>query len=220
MADKDTEKPNPVESELPDAEKQTAPASDDVREEVKEVLTAEQEAEKRGISVEQWQDVLHLIENAKKVDRDIFPEAEDLVLANFEFDGNGNIIVPGDFSLDDSTTTHLPKNLKVKGSLSLTSSEGLLALPEGLEVETFIELSFCDGMDEEKTLPYLFEMILAGKLNGAVLTSWNGALIKSKLPDGLHMDEVCANIVYKDKAILEDGYVAYKLEEAEMMMGN
>jgi len=113
--------------------------------------------------------------------------------------------------------THLPKNLKVKGSFSLTTSEGLTELPEGLEVDTFIELSFCDSLDEEKALPYLFERILAGKIKGAVLASWSSDLIRSLLPDGLHIDEQGANVIYMDDSILSDGYVAYKLEEAEMM---
>ncbi len=212
MADKDLEKTN-LEGKSVEVEKQDLHPVANIRIDINEALTAEQEAEKRGITVEQWQDVCHVIENVAKIDRDRFP-GEDIGHGSFEFDGNGNIIVPGDFSLDDSTVTRLPENLKVKGSFSLTSSEGLTTLPEGLEVDTFIELSFCDSLDEEKALPYLFEMILAGKIKGAVLASWN---IKSLLPDGLHIDEQGANVIYMDDSILSDEYVAYKLEEAEMM---
>ena len=180
MADKDLEKTN-LKRESVEVEKQDVPLVASIRVDIDEVVTAEQEAEKRGISVQQWQDVLHLIENAEKVDRDVYPDApEDLALTNFEFDGNGNIIVPGDLCLDDSTVTHLPKNLKIQGALYLSGAEHLFMLPEGLEVGTYIELGYFDLIDEEKELPYLFEMILAGKIKGAVLPSWDADLINLK----------------------------------------
>ncbi len=221
MISKDT-KPKGESERLAIEEQKAGPATD-TRANIGEALTAEQEAEKRGISVEQWRDVRHVIGTVKKVDRDRFKDAgPDLALGSFEFDGIGNIIVPGDLSLDDSTLTHLPKNLKVKGGLSLTSCEGLVLLPEGLEVETFLELSFCDGLDEKAALPYLFERLLAGKIKGIVLASWDTDYIKETLPEGLHIaglnpGEFNANVIYMDEAILEDEYIAYKIEEAEMM---
>jgi len=216
MVGKDSEKTN-LEGKSVEVKEQDLHPVPNIRADIDKTLTAEQEAEKRGISVEQWQDVCHMIGNVAEIDRDRFEDAgEDISHGSFEFDGNGNIIVPGDFSLDDSTVTHLPKNLKVKGSFSLTTSVGLIALPEGLEVGTFIELSFCDSLDIEKALPYLFERILAGKIKGAVLASWKTDLIKSLLPDGLHIDEHGANVIYMDDSILSDGYVEYKLGEAEM----
>ncbi len=206
------------EPEQPVTKEQDANPAADTRVNIDETLTAEQEAEKRGISVEQWRDVRHVIGTVKKVDRDRFKGAgPDLALDNFEFDGGGNIIVPGDLSLDDGGLTHLPKNLKVKGSLSLTSCAGLASLPEGLEVETFVELSFCNGLDAKETLPYLFERLLAGKIKAIVSASWKTDDIKANLPEGLHIDEFGANVIYMDEAILEDGYIEFKIMEAEMM---
>ncbi len=217
MVDKDLKRTN-LEGESAQVEKQEPHPVANIRADIDEALTAEQEAERRGISVQQWQDVCHMIENIAEVDRSRFKGAgEDISHGSFEFDGSGNIIVPGDFSLDDSTVTHLPKNLKVKGSFSLTTSAGLTELPKGLEVDTFIELTDCDNLDEKEALLYLFERILAGKIKGAVLASWKTKLIRRLLPDGLHMDEHGANVIYMDDGILSDGYVAHKLEEAEMM---
>lgn len=210
----DKEKPTSGEPEQLEAKEQDTQPSAEVRADVKNVLTAEQEAEKRGITLEQWEDVLHLIENTDKVDREAYPDApEDLSLAHFEFDGNGNIIVPGDLHLDDSAVTHLPKNLKIKEALYLSGSGQLSALPEGLEVGTYIELAHCNILDEEKELPYLFEMMSAGKLKAAILTDWD----IGELPEGLKMDDQDANVIYADESILSDPYIVSKLEEAEMM---
>lgn len=204
---------SPEGSELFDVEKQDERTVTNIRAEIDETLTAEQEAEKRGISLEQWQDVLHVIENVDIPKNTEHPPNVDH--NTFEYDGSGNIIVPGDLILSDNTSERLPINMKVGGSLYLNGSESLSTLSDGLEAE-IVDLSGCESLDQAKTLPYLFELLLSGKIKAALLGAWDSDQIKTMLPEGLSFEDG-ANIIYKDESMLEDEFLAFKIEEAAMM---
>ena len=195
-----------LEGETSEIENQDVNPIPDTREDTDEVLNAEQEAEKRGITVEQWMGVLHIIES------DV---TEEVNHNTFEYDGNGNIMVNGDLTLCDSGVERLPKNLKVKEGLYVNGSEALLELPLGLEAG-IIDLTFCDAMNEIREVPYIFERIQAGKIKAVIIASWNAYQMKNILPDGLKYIEG-ANVIYMDDSVLSDGYIEYKIEEAEMI---
>jgi hypothetical protein len=115
-------------------------------------------AEKRGISVEQWQDLLHMAEamgenrgwdqrkNGKT--EKVYGEKIEWIDIMFQFE-SGKIKSEGGLDLGYSRVsglTRLPKGLCVSGGLYLGNRKELTELPEDLEVEQLLDISHCTGL--------------------------------------------------------------------------
>ncbi len=106
------------------------------REDMTETLTDEQEAEKRGISVQQWKDLLHV---AKVAD-----EKKEWIDETFSFEAPGRIKVAEDLEIvGDEKLERLPDNLEVDGGLCLNMCTGLKKLPENLKVKSTLDIIAC-----------------------------------------------------------------------------
>ena len=106
-------------------------------------LMETEEAKERGISLEQWRDLLHVAEAKGK--------GKEWIAENFIFPVDGTIKTKGDLSFNSCTNlTKLPERLSVCGYLSLSGRTGLTILPEGLSVRNNLWLNDCKGL---KKLP-------------------------------------------------------------------
>jgi len=104
-----------------------------IRDKLEDMLSPEElEARKRGITVEQWQAVLHLAEAAGKT--------KEWIDEIFSFNGLGKIIVGTQLDLSGCTgLTHLPEGLEVWwGYLNIMGCTGLTQLPDDLDVRLLI----------------------------------------------------------------------------------
>ena len=153
------------------------------------------EASKRGISIKQWLDLLHVAKADGK--------SRKWIDETFTFPGGGKIEVERNLDLNLCTgLTTLPEGLEVGGGLYLSFCTGLTHLPEGLKVGGSLDLEACTSLT---TLP---EGLKVGKwldLEGctALITlpeglkvGWelhvNGCTGLTSLPEGL---EVGGNLV-------------------------
>jgi hypothetical protein len=131
-----TEAPS-VEQELPTERVQQVAELE--RESVEAILTAEQEAEKRGISTQQWLDLLHVAEAINK--------PKEWIDETFIFPGVGKIETKGNLDLRSCIElNNLPEKLSVGGSLDLGGCTGLTRLPEKLSVGGSLSLYNCTGL--------------------------------------------------------------------------
>ncbi len=117
----------------------------DARHNVDDMLSAEDEAKKRHITVQQWLSLLHFA--------DIKSENEKWIDKQFQFPGNGKITVDGDLNLnevgaevampelahlDPTLPTTLPEGLTVNGNLWLNHLTSLTGLPKDLSAEGIV----------------------------------------------------------------------------------
>lgn len=114
---------------------------DPVRDQVEHVLSPEEvEANKRGVTLKQWQDLLHMAE--------AMGETTEWIDRTFTFNRLGQIIVPTSLSFKNCTNlTRLPEGLEVWwGCLNLVGCTGLTGLPE----EFFAKLAWLsDDLQEQ-----------------------------------------------------------------------
>ena len=110
------------------------------REQVEEALSPEQEAKKRSITVEQWQDLLHVAEATGK--------EKEWIDETFTFPGDGKIKVVGDLNLSNTPVERLPEKLEIGGILALGAS--LKTIGEGLCVRQHMIAKNCVSLE---TLP-------------------------------------------------------------------
>jgi len=98
------------------------------------------EAAKRGITPQQWLDVLHIAEVCEK-DREWLDKT-------FVFPGDGTIRTSTFLHLKKRSLRRLPDHLKIKGKLNVTDCALFECLPSGLEVGKDLHIERCPLIEE------------------------------------------------------------------------
>ncbi len=145
------------------------------------VQNAVHEANKRGLDVRRWLDLLHMAESAGK--------EQGWIDDTFTFEG-GKIICEGDLKLRICTSLKsLPEGLHVGGILDLYNCESLTSLPKGLRVEKYLALEGCSKLqaDKHEVLLYLWGKIKNDEIKSLSLNKW--PLEDGDMPDNLHIKE-------------------------------
>jgi len=131
---------------------------------IRELLKTKEyaEAKKRGISIDQWSDLIRMAEE--------MGETEEWIDIFFVFPGHGRIRSDGGLWLEgESKIRALPSKLEVEGYLNLDGCTELAALPEGLKVSGDLNIMSCSGLTKlPNDLVVTEDIILSSRLNAEV----------------------------------------------------
>ncbi len=208
MADGNKETPSTTPKVLPDLIEIDGVQA--IRSHTEGILAPAKEAEKRGISLQQWQDLLHMAKANT--------QHSGWIDSQFDFDKTGRIIAKSSLYLRNCIKLNrLPEKLIVNGGLDLAGCTHLMSLPMGLEIGTYLILDSCVELRELPANLYVPQFLsielclgLTGLPNGLevggdIYLSDLSDTIPSQVKADVHilkeMGRIGGQIIYKRPAI-------------------